>query len=163
MGGNNHSVTLKSGDNQIRLQLAEKMLALMADLLLLHERDLKVKYKEMTPQIERIHGLQMNAKYVGLSGTKNIVVGLWLLSYAFLTPKTQSQQMQVMSKTSLLNSTTPIKKSLLSNIQATCHQVMAASNYLQRDPSYATQPNFMSNLIGYNEETIMAVVKKALA
>jgi hypothetical protein len=31
----------------------------------------------------------MNAKYVGLMGTKNIVFGLWLITYSFLTPKEQ--------------------------------------------------------------------------
>lgn len=87
VAGGEHSVSLKNGDNHIRLQLAEKALALMSDLLLLHERELKIKYKEMTPQIERIHGLQMNAKYVGLSGTKQIVFGLWLITHGFLTPK----------------------------------------------------------------------------
>jgi predicted nucleic acid-binding protein len=63
----------------------------MQDMLLMHERELKVKYKEMNQQIERIHGLQMNAKYVGLSGTKNIVFGLWLITYGFLVPKTHVQ------------------------------------------------------------------------
>jgi hypothetical protein len=29
----------------------------MQDMLLMHERELKVKYKEMNQQIERIHGL----------------------------------------------------------------------------------------------------------
>jgi hypothetical protein len=59
----------------------------MQDMLLMHERELKIKYKEMSQQIERIHGLQMNAKYVGLTGTKNIVFGLWLIIYGFLVPK----------------------------------------------------------------------------
>jgi len=39
---------------------------------------------------------------------------------------------------------------------------MAASSYLQRDPSFANQPNFMPNLLGYDEQTILAGVKKIL-
>jgi hypothetical protein len=52
-----HSVGVKEGDNLMRLHLASKALSLMQDMLLMHERELKVKYKEMTQQIERIHGL----------------------------------------------------------------------------------------------------------
>jgi len=39
---------------------------------------------------------------------------------------------------------------------------MMASNYLQRDPSLANTPNYMENLIGYDEEKIMTAVNRIL-
>lgn len=33
--------------------------------------------------------MQMNAKYVGLSGTKNIAFGLWLMVHGVLSPKAE--------------------------------------------------------------------------
>jgi hypothetical protein len=157
--GSGNTVSLKGGDNRLRLQLASKMVSMMSDLLLLHERDLKVIYKEMAQQIERIHGLQMNAKYVGLSGTKNIVFGLWLITYSFLIPRAQ---MQMGGKPSLLAEQTPISETLQKKLQQTCQQVLAASNYLQRDPNLASQPNYMENLIGYNEENIVTAIRKII-
>jgi len=116
-GGGKCSVGLKAGDNLVRLQFANKVLSLLADLLLVHERELKQKYKEMSQQIERIHGMQMNAKYCGLSGTKHIVFGLWFITYAFLTPRAQ---MQAAKGGSLYQTQTPITKPLLKKLTTTC-------------------------------------------
>jgi hypothetical protein len=84
----------------------------------MQERDLKPKYIEMKQQLERIHALQITAKYVGLSGTKHIIFGLWLITQGILTPQKQ-KQVEVQE--------CPMTSALRLKLQTTCQAVLQQS------------------------------------
>jgi len=63
----------------------------------MRERDLQMKYQEMCSQIERLHSLQMTARFVGSQGTLQFIFGAYLLAYSLisegeeLSPKIESK------------------------------------------------------------------------
>ena len=54
-------------------------LDLFSSLLLASEQELKIKYgAAMQAQIERVYGLHISAKYVALTGIKNLIYLVWM-------------------------------------------------------------------------------------
>ena len=68
-------------------------LDLLTNLFLASEQELKVRYgSSMQSQIERVYGLHVSAKYVALSGIKNLIYLVWMTVHT-LSPANSDRQL----------------------------------------------------------------------
>ena len=75
--------------SHVRYQVTLCAIDLFSHLFLASEQELKVKYgAAMQVQIERVYGLQVSAKYVALSGIKNLIYLLWM-TVRILSPRSK--------------------------------------------------------------------------
>ena len=80
------SPEVKAAVQLINEELTLHALQIFSDLVLQSENNLKLKYSQMQQQIETIYSKHLTAKFVGLSGAKNLVFGVWMIVIQINSP-----------------------------------------------------------------------------
>ena len=81
-------------EDWIRKQVALCTLDLLGNLFLTTERDLQLKYAAMQQQIERVYQLHISAKYVALSGIKNLIYLVWMAAKVLSPPGQMPEEIE---------------------------------------------------------------------